>query len=193
MWHRRHGSYDSPFYEVIIKRVCPEITRVVSRVAGNKAMLMKGLAGHLRSLQYASQKGGPVRKAIAIRDTDGKHPADVEMDLLSRISGQTFSFPRGVECHATHQEMETWLLADIEAINRTALILLGATSKKARRSAGSPEGIVNAKEKLQDVLSDVGLLYDAATCALIAQETDLATLRAYSPSFRSFERKVCIA
>ena len=128
------GSYDSPFYEVIIKRVCPEITRVVSRVAGNKAMLMKGLAGHLRSLQYASQKGGPVRKAIAIRDTDGKHPADVEMDLLSRISGQTFSFPRGVECHATHQEMETWLLADIEAINRTPSYF----SEQRVRKRGAP-------------------------------------------------------
>jgi uncharacterized protein DUF4276 len=187
------GPYDSPFYEVIIKRICPAITSVVSREAGNKAMLMNRLPGLLRSLQYASAAGGPVRRVIAIRDTDGKDPAAVEADMLQRLSGQAFVFPRGVMCHATHQEMETWLLADINAINRTAQILLGTTRRTASRPAGSPEAVVNAKEKLQDILTDVGLLYDAATCTLIAQEIDLAVLRAYCPSFRRFEPKVCIA
>lgn len=187
------GSYDTPFYEVIIKRVCPTITCIISREAGNKASLMGRLGGLLRSLQHVTLTGGPVRRAIAIRDTDGKSPSDVEADMLRKISGQTFSFPRGVICHATHREMETWLLADIDAINRTARILFPTGRGTATRPVGSPESVVNAKEKLQDLLSEVGLLYDAATCALIAQEIDLAMLRAYCPSFRRFEPKVCMA
>jgi hypothetical protein len=154
---------------------------------------MNRLGGLLRSLQYVTSSGGPVSKAIAIRDTDGKNPVDVEADMLKRISGQTFFFPRGLVCHATHCEMETWLLADVESINRAAKILLPMTRKTVTRPAGSPESIVNAKERLQDLLSEVGLLYDAATCALIAQEINLTVLRACCPSFRRFEPKVCIA
>jgi hypothetical protein len=187
------GSYDSLFYKVIIKRVCPEITCVLSREAGGKATFMHRLAGFLHSLEHISQTGGPVRKAIAIRDTDGKDPAVVETDMQNRIYGQRYSFPCGAVCHATHQEMEAWLLADIEAINRTARRLLGTPRSMARRPANSIEDIIDAKERLQEILSLVGLLYDPETCAFIAQEIDFAILRASCPSFRRFEQRVCIA
>jgi len=40
--------------------------------------------------------------------------------MAQSVAGRQFSFPRGVQFCAVRQEMETWLLADAEAINSLA-------------------------------------------------------------------------
>jgi hypothetical protein len=83
--------------------------------------------------------------------------------------------------------METWLLADANAVSSIA------QSKGGRRipeTQGTLEEILNPKQKLTEVLSRAGLNYLPNVCGEIARETRLNVLRYRCPSFISFERKV---
>jgi hypothetical protein len=83
--------------------------------------------------------------------------------------------------------METWLLADPNAIDKVAVARGG---KKVSRVPDPLEEIQNPKERLMAKLTQSGLNYTAEVCREIAKETDLITLRRRCPSFAAFEEKV---
>lgn len=182
------GDYDAGVYEELIQKICGGNVRIISRPAGNRVELMKKMTGLLRSLEYISVTGGPVDKALVIRDADGKNSDALEQEMSARFRSQTFRFPSGIQVHAVRQEMETWLLADPAAIDWVAKAR--SVRDKVGRVRGALESIQRPSQKLGQLLSSAGLNYTAQVCREIAQAIDLGVLRNLCPSFREFERKV---
>jgi hypothetical protein len=85
------------------------------------------------------------------------------------------------------REMETWLLADEEAISSVALSRGG---REVPRVPSALEDLMDAKEHLMRLLSRALLPYDPELCRQIASQADLDRLRYRCPSFRRFEGKV---
>lgn len=182
------GDKDKAVCEELIPRICPDTEQILVRVAGDRPQLMKKFAGWLKTLQYVTTTGGPVDKAFVVRDADNKPPDGVEADMLRRIADRAFPFPRGVSVHAIKQEMDTWLLADIEAINAVAA---ETGHRPTKQTAPRPlEAIQQPSLLFKQILSSVGLNYTAAVCRQIARRIDLDILRADCPSFADFEQKI---
>src|SRR5207245_2796227 len=110
-------------------------------------------------------------KAIVIRDADDEDPAAVEAALSARVTGGRHPpFPRGIEFHATRRETETWLLADVGAINRVAL----ANGGRAVAAIPGPlEGIRDAKEQFARLLYHAGLPNVAEIVREVVRHVDL--------------------
>lgn len=180
------GSYDVGVYKEFIMKINPKAQDISVRVADGRHQLMKKFPSLLKSFEHLMQ-GAPLDKALVIRDADCQDPTAIAAKMQVSISRRSFTFPGGVNFHAVKQEMETWLLADLSAINRVAVSRGG---KQVARVPDSLEEIVNPKEKFMTVLSDSGLNYTQEVCREIAKETDLKILRMRCPSFTAFEEKV---
>lgn len=83
--------------------------------------------------------------------------------------------------------METWLLADVEAVKTVA-------KNRGGRAVAEVQGTLKdfeyPKERLKQLLSEAKLEYTEQVCAEIARSVRLDTLRYRSPSFRAFEQRV---
>jgi hypothetical protein len=182
------GIYDIPVFEELIRRIAgDELTQVIVRPirpTGGKAALMSGFHKLLWSFAHVTVTGGPVERALVVRDCNGGDPVSIETEMARRIAGKEYPFRRGVGLHAVRRETETWLLADANAISRVA------GGKNVRAIEDPLEEIVDAKRTLTQLLDVVDLPYTPAICGAIARELDLTLLRAASASFRSFEQKV---
>jgi len=181
------GYFDREVYEEFIGKICARKVEVIVRVAGDCAQLMRKLPSLLRSLEHATSPGSPVDKMLAIRDADFRDVATLEGKMRNSISGRSFKSPQPIGLHAVKQEMETWLLADTDAINAVATARGG---NAVSRVADPLEDIQHPKEKLQVLLGRARLNYTAQVCREIARATDLAKLRVRCPSFNVFEQKV---
>jgi hypothetical protein len=181
------GDYDAGVFEELIRKICPDAHDIKVRVAGGCAQLMNTFPSLLRSLEHVSDQGGPVEKALVIRDADCRDTAATEAKMRETVARRRFSFPAGVGLHAVKQEMETWLLADPEAINSVAASRGGRATP---RVPGPLEELQDPKQKLLNVLNRSGLDHTAQVCREIAREIDLTTLRIRCPSFADFEQKV---
>jgi hypothetical protein len=179
------GFYDEGVYGEFVRKVVP-LVEVFFRRCGGVAQLMKRFPVLLRDLEHFRQ-GRPVDKALVIRDWRGPDVDSCEQRLMQKVEGKNFAFPRGVQFCGVRQEMEAWLLADVNAINSVARDRGGRTVSPVQ---GEIEEIGNPKERLTQLLSEARLPYDAEVCREIAQRADIETLRRRCPSFRSFERKV---
>lgn len=181
------GTYDVVVYEELVRKICAVDTEIIPRVAGGVSNLMKNFPALLRDLERIRQ-GRPVDKVLVIRDAGGRDPAAVEQQMAEKTRWQTFSFPGRVQHVAVRRTMETWLLADEEAVSSVAL------SKGGRRVARIQEAleddIVDPKERFRRWLSEARLNYDPQVCREIARQVGLETIRYRCPSFRSFEQKV---
>ena len=177
------GEYDLGVFEELIPKVCPYAVTAWVREARGRARLMSRFPALLRMFEHSTAAGGPVDRALVIRDSNGKSPKLVEADMRTRIAHLSYSFPRGIEVHAVQQETETWLLADAGAISRVA-------GRSATTVPGPLEQLQHAKEALMDILNDAKLQYTPPVCRRIAGAIDLPTLRGACPSFVLFEQKL---
>lgn len=180
------GVYDTPVYGELIRKICSAGVEIVAREAGGVPRLMRVLPALLRDFEHVRQ-GRPVDKALVIRDSGGKDRGSLEQLMADRIRGQAFSFPRGIQVYAVVRAMETWLLADVDAINIVGLSRGGRPVAAVQETV---ENIVDPKERLKRLLSEAGLPYDPQVCREIAQQARIETLRYRCPSFGSFEEKV---
>lgn len=181
------GGKDVPIFEELLPKIDSQILRVVARPARGKSRFMAVFPDLLWSLQHVEPRG-PADKAIVVRDANGDDPAVVEAVMRKRLEERRHPlFPRGVEVHATRRESETWLLADVEAINRVAV------SKGGRRVGVVPgplEVIPDAKEVFIRLLSQAGLPYVPEIVREIVREVDLSIVASQCPGFRIFSDKV---
>ncbi len=180
------GAYDKAVFEELVARIASPGSNPIVRVCGGVSQLMKQFPSYLRDLEHAV-RGQPVDKAIVIRDWRGPDLIALEQRMSQRVEDKQFSFLRGVQFCGVQQEMETWLLADVGAINSVAL---GRNGRIVPPVQGDLEQIGNPKERLVEILSRAGIVYDAETCREIAQRSDIEILKYRCPSFRSFEGKV---
>jgi hypothetical protein len=181
------GDKDIAAYQELIAKICGSVLFIVSQRTGGREKLFQNLPGFLSKLEHANPVGEAVDKALVIRDADGKEPRSVEEKLRGRIKNRSHRFALGIGIHIVLQQMDTWLLADTEAINRVAASRGGRHVKPVRDPL---EQIQNPKVTLQTLLSEARLNYTPEVCRLIAAETDLVILRRRCPSFQEFERKV---
>jgi hypothetical protein len=175
------GIYDSAVYEVIVNKLSPGIP-VKPLQCGGKAELMKKFPDLLKTFKYHFAEG-PVGMAVVIRDADGKNPEEIEVQMASKIDAGKYPFALGVQFFAVPQAMESWLLADVDALNAASLRRRG---KPVTRSLDAPETLLRPKEDLHKLLSDHNLTYPVELAREIAQEIDLNRLAEACPRFRVF-------
>jgi hypothetical protein len=133
----------------------------------------------LREFEHVNA-GLPVDKSIVIRDADQKIPEALISQMESKISGRTYHFP--IKCLVIVQKLETWLLADEEA--------LANVTGRTQRRISNPEGIIDPKVRRRKILSDVQIDYTAVVARKIAAAARPDVLATRCPSFRRFQEAV---
>lgn len=181
------GSFDEAVYPVFVRKIANNDVTIYTRPCGGVSKLMEKFAALLQELQHV-QQGTAVEKALVIRDSNGKSLSDLHNTFQEKIANREFSFPHGVHFCITRREMETWLLADEQAIHDVVFRRSGRDISGVVN--GALEDIVDPKDRLIRMLSGAKVPYDPAVCRELAQETRLEQLRYRCPSFRSFEDKV---
>ncbi len=180
------GPYDVAALPELIPRILGRIVPVVSRPCYGKDNLKKHLLVHLETLEHAVE-GRAVEKALVIRDSGGKDPRIIEAELTRKLEGRRWAFSHGVHVCIIRREVETWLLADVAAVNAVAEKRGGRVVAEVQ---GGLEEIEYPKEKLKQLLSEARLEYTEQVCAEIARAVRLDTLSYRCPSFCIFEQRV---
>jgi hypothetical protein len=145
---------------------------------------MRIFPGLLNTFKHI-HNGGPVDRAIVIRDCDGRDPTAVLAEMESRIAERFYPFRVGLCVVA--RNMDAWLLADHNAITAVAMRSGG---RRVGPVNGDIEAFESPKERLMVLLSEARLSYTPTVLANIAEVLDLTSLRYRARLFRDFERKV---
>jgi hypothetical protein len=180
------GNYDSAVYGALIRRLALPEAHIKPLPCQGKANVMKKFPGLLSTFKY-EVGGNPVDMAIVIVDSDGKDPIEVEAKMQQKIQGRKYPFPLNVRFYAVPQAMDTWLLADVGAIDAAVQRRGG---KRVTRSHDDPESLPHPKEWFRNLLTDHHATYTAPLCREIAEETDLQVLSQRCPRFRVFAELV---
>jgi len=183
------GTFDSAIYSRLVARLAPPDSEVLLRDMGGVSSLMRQFPVMLRDLEQALG-GHPVDRAMVLRDADGRDVAILEQAMRTRIQGQTFAFPGGVNFGVAVQTAEAWLLCDLPAINAVALARHGAEVETAEELPDDLESMMNAKQLLNRLLCRAGIPSTPQVYGEIASQVTLATLRERCPSFRVFEERL---
>jgi len=179
------GSYDLAVYEAIIKKLSPGIP-IKALECGGKSGLMKKFPSLLKVFEYQLAES-PVEMAVVIQDADGRNPEGIEAQMASKIADRGCPFALGVQFFAVPQAMESWLLADVNALNAVSRRRGG---KRVTKSHAAPEALLRPKEWLLNLLTDHGLDYTSELAREVAQEIDLERLAEACPRFRVFSHRV---
>jgi hypothetical protein len=81
------------------------------------------------------------------------------------------------------EELETWLLADHEALSQV-------TRKRISKIISPLESIVDPKRRLQSMLSEAGIAYTAEVARKIVASAILERIEYRCSSFRTFRQAV---
>jgi hypothetical protein len=181
------GIRDEPIFQELIPKILPSVSAVVVRPTRGKSKFISLFPNLLWTLYV--KPVGLVDKALVIRDANGDDPDAVENAMRLALNGRnTPAFRKDIALHVTRKESETWLLADVAAINRVAA--RHATGAMAVAVPGPLENIVDAKERFVRLLTQAGLLNVDAIVREVVREIDLAVVRQHCPGFGVFEQKV---
>ena len=180
------GPYDQAMYEALIPRICERDLSFKTLLCEGKDGLMKNCPDFLRILEKVLL-GRPVDKALVIRDSDRKEPLAIRTRMEGKIDERGYAFPRGVKLCVVRREMETWLLADAQAINIVAQNRGGRQIQEVQETL---EEIHDPKAKLRSVLSEAKLPYTEPVCAEIASHLRIDHLEHRCPSFWTFRQNV---
>lgn len=127
-----------------------------------------------------------IDKALVIRDADNRDPREIEQGLKQRlqekIQGRKSPFPFPVNIHVIVQELETWLLADEQAIS---VITGERASRTVTRIQETLESIQNPRERLTGVLG-ADIPYTPEVARRIAEEVNVETIKYRCPRFKMF-------
>ena len=177
------GPRDAAAYPALIRRIRGDVERVAARPCGGVPALLKKFVGMLRGFEY-----NRIDKALIIRDSGGKGPKAAEAALKDRLDSSGFKPKFPVHFHATRCMVETWLLADEQAVGKVAL------SRGWRRSIkpiNKPlEGIMDPKPLFLTMLSEADLPADDKVYEEIASAADLDRISQRCPRFAEFRQHV---
>jgi Domain of unknown function (DUF4276) len=174
------GVYDAAALTEWIKKCLERDIDVKTRLCAQKGSLMRKFPGYLAGFHWDNQ-GGPVDKAFVVHDAEGKDPQGLMTTMRARIADRLPIFP--VEFVVIVQELETWLLADHEAMAKI-------TGRRVPEIHEALEEIRDPKERLQKILSDAGIAYTSEVARKIAAASDLERLAYRCPGFRTFHQAV---
>ena len=140
----------------------------------------------LEALEYAVE-GRAVEKALVIRDSGGKDPKSIEEELTQKVRERPWAFSHDVHICIIRREVETWLLADVEAVKTVAQNRGGQEVAEVQETL---EEIEYPKKRLRQLLSEAKLEYTDRVGAEIARSLRLDKLSYRCPSFRTFMQRV---
>lgn len=180
------GPDDFETYPVFIRKIRQDISRIFPVQCNGLRRLKTTFVPFLKDFQQRRDRA--VRKALVIRDSDCANPRPLE-EQLQRIFEQSrvqLDFP--VHFYATKCKLESWLLADEEAISHVSL---------SRGGRGRVERISIALERYNDADTLLaGALWQAdlqATSRVYAEIAEAACadrIAQRCPYFREFVAKV---
>jgi hypothetical protein len=176
------GERDRAAYPELIRKIRDDVETVLAEPCGNDVRLMEKFVGWLKHFQWHAEPS--VNKALVIRDSDCSDAVvwETKMRQIFEQSGFVPSFP--VHFYATKCEIETWLLADENAINQVA---------RNRGKQGPVSAVTiqleshrNAKELFRQVLSKARLPVDPKVYQEIASAASIDRIAARCPYFQQF-------
>ena len=177
------GQRDVVVYPAIIRRIRPDVERVVTWPCGGVPALREKFVGMLRGFEFDR-----IDKALVIRDAGGKDPEAAEAALRDRLARSSFNPKFPVHFYATRCMLETWLLADEHAVRKVALSRGRTRSIKA---INKPlEEIMDPKPLFLAMLSEAGLPADDKVYEEIASAADLGKIEERCPRFAEFCKHV---
>jgi hypothetical protein len=181
------GIYDGPVFEALIPKLCNLQVPVFVREAGGKGPLMSDFPKLVWTFQHVRRLGGPVARVLVVRDCNGEEATDVENAMRAKMADRHYPFQDGVRVFAVRRMTETWLMADVAAVNNVAR---GRGGRPVVAVPGPLEAIVAPKQRFRRLLSEAKLPHTAQVCGEIAAAIDLDVLRRECPSFARFEAVV---
>jgi hypothetical protein len=179
------GEYDSAAYAAIIQKLASHAVYIKPFPCGGKPKLIQKFPGYLNALKY-ELTGRHVDTAIVIVDSDGQDPGKLEAVLRAKVAGREYRFE--LHFYAVSCTLETWLLADIEAIARVVQQRTGRNIRRPQHN--NLERLIDPKPAFRAILTEGRVDYTAAVAAEIAREIDLQILSARCPRFQRFAELV---
>ena len=180
------GEADEQVFQHLVKKVNSPDAAIYCRVCGGVERLMKEFPALLQTFEYAHH-GEPVDGALVIRDCDNKTVIDVVNRMQEKLGNRTYRFPRGVELCVIKRKLDSWLLADENALNTVSQSRRGRMIARVNESV---EDITHPKERLQRLLSDAKINYTSAVLGEIAAKISLEHLEYRVPSFTPFKKSI---
>lgn len=172
------GEYDAAALSEFIRKCVTDELKVITRVCRSQGQLMKKISIFLQGFRHDNQ-GEAVDRALIIRDADNHAPQELMTKIQASYTPEEYRFP--IKPVIIVQELETWLLADSEALSRVSNTQVSEVQETL-------EEIVDPKSRLKSVLSNAGLPYTKEVARRIAAATSLERLDYRCPSFRNFRR-----
>lgn len=180
---------DAEAYSELIRKIHNDVQEIVSHPChGNSTLKKQFLNGLERFKWYAPNSPYAINKALVIVDSDcsDAHAWEAVLAQFYQQARLAPGFP--VHFHATKCELETWLLADENAINQ-------ASQARGKNRHLGPANIQfetyrDAKELFQRRLSEAKLPDTPQVYKEIASFVDIHRIGARCPLFQQFINKV---
>ena len=178
------GANDGSVFPCLARRTNSPDASIYCIECEGVTHLMKNFPALLRRFEHV-HNGGPVAKAIVIRDRDRKNTEQVLEEMRGKVQGRRYPFPIGF-C-VISRETETLFLADVAAIQSVSNSRGGGRVTPVNEVL---DNILDAKGRFRSLLSAARLTVARALYEQIAEELNLEALRARVPTFNQFEHCV---
>lgn len=176
------GNYDVSVLGTLLRRLRPDLLRVVPRGCGNDYKVTTTFRSRIREFMYVND-GRPADKAIVVRDTHGSTPERV-LQRLREANVEDYPFP--VEFAVVVPAIESWLLADHNAL--TTVTHERGTPTQYPPPDRSPEQMLDPKQRISELLASAQVPYTEVVAARIAELASLERIEQLCRSFTFFKR-----
>jgi hypothetical protein len=181
---------DVEAYSQLIRNIRNDIETIASYPCHGNSTLKKQFLKGLKSFKwYAPGSPQAIGKALVIVDSDCSDASVWEEHLAEILDRSHFEPGFPVHFHATKCELESWLLADENALSKTSQY---RGKNKQLGPANIPfETYRDAKELFQKRLLQAGLPDTPQVYKEIASYSDTERIATRCPGFKLFIKKVC--
>ncbi len=177
------GNYDVAVLETFLKRLRPDLERVLVRRCGNDYRVTTTLKARLQEFSRL-RATGRLDKAIVVKDSHLASPERELKKFQDAMDPRDYPFP--VEFAVAVRAIESWLLADHEALSKVAVER--GTQRQYPPPDRSPEQFPNPKSRLSELLAEAQVPYTEAVAARIAELASLERIEQLCPSFTLLKR-----
>jgi hypothetical protein len=181
---------DVEAYSELIRKIRNDIETIVPYPCHGNSTLKKQFVKGLKFFKWYSP-GSPhaIGKALVIVDSDCSNASVWEEDLAAILDRSHFDPGFPVHFHSTKCELESWLLADENAMSK-------ASQHRGKNKRLAPANIPletyrGAKELFQRRLSEAGLPDTPQVYKEIGSYADIERIATRCPRFKLFIKKVC--
>lgn len=178
------GPTDQAAYPELIRNIRQDTGIVQVRPCGNKSKLRGIFTSYLA--EFHRNSAWQIRTVFVIQDSDCQPSEQIEDRLNRNFDASKFPNFR-VEFFATKCDLETWLVADENAINHVSQ---QRGANKVVDAVGIQLEHTKAKNYFYDRLERAGLDPVLAIYAEVAKSLDIPKVAGLCPSFRRFVEAV---